>query len=463
MRPSNMTQPQAASDRGNLRPRQWHTRMLAGGLIGLSLILCTATAAGAAAAAPPTATTGASSMVSGHTAVLAATVIPSGLTTTYVFQYGPTTTYGSQTATKSAGSGTSAVAVNTSLAGLASATTYHFRVVVTNVLGTFVGADATFLTSKVPPSVTTGQPSSVTSSSAVVRATVNPGGKGTTYTFQYGPTTSYGLQTVTMDAGAGSANVTVTTPLGQLLGGTAYHYRVVATNADGTATGADVAFLTTGHSVDPTAPLPVVSDASASFLTTGAAQLNGTVNPSGPLSTWYFDIGLTTSYGLQTKPQTMSGLGARPISVHLAGLQPGATYHYRLVANTSTRLDVGPDMTFQTTKLGRAHPRGLVVNPSLKGSSRHPHVIVSGRLKLPLTMTANASCNGRVEIEVRRGNEILAIRRANLRRDCSYSLSVAVPPTHVRHSPHLGVFGFYAGNATLLPVDSPRTLIVRHG
>jgi hypothetical protein len=434
------------------------TTSLVGGLVAMALILGMATAAPAMAATPPTATTGVASVVSGNSAVISATVNPNGLTTTYAFQYGPTTNYGLQTSTKSAGSGANTMVVKATLSGLISSTTYHFRVVATNSLGSTVGTDATFTTAKVPPTATTGQPSAVKDTSAVVNATVNPSGKATTYAFQYGPTTNYGLQTPTTAARAGTANTAVSGTLSGLVAGTAYHYRVVATSSDGTAVGADVTFLTTGHRVDLTGPLPVVSDTAAVAISANDAQLNGAINPTGTDTTWYFEFGLTADYGLQTAPQKMSGVGARPINVRLAGLQSGSTYHYRLVAYNSTRLDIGPDLTFNTKQAVRAHPGGLVVTSSSKRGPTRLNIAVSGRLELPATITPAASCNGTVEIEVRRGTDTIGLRRVSLRPDCSYSLHVLIPTTRLHGYTQLGVFGFFAGNAVLLPSDSPRTL-----
>ena len=101
------------------------------------------------------------------------------------------------------------------------------------------------------PSVTTGGATSVTRNSAVLNATINPGGQRTVYVFQYGLTTAYGAQTARKSAGSGTANVAVKTGISKLTSGTVYHYRVVATNAQGTSTGKDRQFKTAGQ---PPAP-----------------------------------------------------------------------------------------------------------------------------------------------------------------------------------------------------------------
>lgn len=101
----------------------------------------------------PAVSTGAASAISTTGATVHGTVNPEGLATTYEFQYGTTTGYGSSTPSASAGSGSSDVAVSASISGLKPNTTYHYRIVATNASGTTDGADATFTTKAPPPSI----------------------------------------------------------------------------------------------------------------------------------------------------------------------------------------------------------------------------------------------------------------------------------------------------------------------
>ena len=94
------------------------------------------------------------------------------------------------------------------------------------------------------PSVSTGGASSITQSGATVSGTVNPNGQSTTYSFQYGTTTSYGSATSSQVAGSGNTAVNVSATLTGLSPGTTYHYRITATNAAGTAYGSDLTFTT---------------------------------------------------------------------------------------------------------------------------------------------------------------------------------------------------------------------------
>jgi hypothetical protein len=102
-------------------------------------------ATGTAFAEPPAVTTGAASAVTATTATLHGTVMPNKEMTTYRFEYGTTTAYGSQTPAGTT-SGNASKAVSADITGLAPSTTYHFRLVATNASGTVTGADARFTT-----------------------------------------------------------------------------------------------------------------------------------------------------------------------------------------------------------------------------------------------------------------------------------------------------------------------------
>lgn len=409
---------------------------------------------------PPTATTGTATLIMSGSAILNATVNPNGTATTYAFQYGATTSYGSQTATVTAGSGTSNIAVHATLSGLVSNTTYHFRIVAMSANGTTVGSDASITTSKAPPTVTGGVPSQVTDSSALVTATVDPNGKATTFAVQYGPTTKYGLQTTTTAAGSATTSTTVHGTLAHLAAGTVYHYRVIATSADGTGVGPDATLETTGTRATPAGPLPAVSEAAAVAVSPHGAQLNGAINPQSASTTWYFEVGLTTNYGLQTATQSISGVGARPVNVRLDGLQAGATYHFRLVAYSANGLYIGPDHTFTTRQSSRMRPGGLVVGAVVRRGYRVVTITISGHLTPPAAIAARAACNGTVALEIRRGSETIALRHASLRSDCSYRLTMRIAASRLRRSRGLGVVGYYWGNAVLLPARSGGTVPV---
>jgi len=95
----------------------------------------------------PSVTTGPATKVTEHLATLQGTVNPNGLSTTYYFQWGSTTSYGNTTSSQSAGSGWDNVAVSADITGLTLHANYHFRLVATNSLGTTYGSDMSFIAS----------------------------------------------------------------------------------------------------------------------------------------------------------------------------------------------------------------------------------------------------------------------------------------------------------------------------
>jgi PASTA domain-containing protein len=97
-------------------------------------------------------------------------------------------------------------------------------------------------------------------------------------------------------------------------------------------------------------PAAVTSPASA--LTSSSAILNGIVNPNGNTTTYHFEYGTTTAYGLRVpagEAPVGAGTAALAVSQTIAGLQPNTTYHFRVVATDAIGfVTPGADATFKT-------------------------------------------------------------------------------------------------------------------
>jgi phosphodiesterase/alkaline phosphatase D-like protein len=409
--------------------------------------------------APPVVATRGASSVSSTSAVLNATVNPEGRATNYQFQYGTSSSYGQQTASSSAGSGTSAVSVKATVGGLVPGATYHFRVIATNPDGTATGNDASFATVAKAPAVSTAAPSVVASTSATFIGHVNPNGRATTYAFQYGASTAYGSQTMNASAGSGTSSQTVSATISGLAADTVYHYRLIATNSAGAVNGADVGFATTAAAPVSAGSPPVVSQAAAVNVTTSGAQLNGVINPSATRMTWYFQYGLTSSYDLQTAPQGSSGLGVRPINVTLAGLASGTTFHYRLVAQSSATTFLGPDAVFTTRSVTRMRVTGFTLIAASRPRRHGALVTVTGSLRPPSTLATQTACNGVVEVQIVRGGDTISLRGAPLQSDCTYGAQVAFARSRLAGAKRLGVIVHFTGNAVLLPTGTRRASV----
>jgi hypothetical protein len=212
-------------------------------------------------------------------------------------------------------------------------------VLLTGLVPLFAGAGAAAIAA---PTAITGPVSAVGPTSATATGTVNPNGQATNWYFEFGTSTSYGRRTPTRNAGSGSANVAVSASLTGLSPGTTYHYRVVATGAGGTTRGGDGIFTTLST--------PAAATGSATRVTPTSATLNGSVDPNGRATTWYFEYGTSTAYGARSAPRSAgSGNAARSVSAAVTGLSPGHLYHYRLVATSDAGTSRGADRTFATT------------------------------------------------------------------------------------------------------------------
>jgi len=224
----------------------------------------------------------------------------------------------------------------------------HLAALLTVAAIAVVGAGAA--AAATAPSATTGPVNSVGPTTATVTGSVNPNGTATSWQFEYGTSTSYGSTTSAGNAGSGTSSVPVSFALTGLKAGTTYHYRLVATSTAGTTRGVDGILTTTAA--------PQVVTGGATNVTPSSATLNGTVDPSGRATTWFFEYGTTTGYGNKTAAKDAgSGTGAVNVSAGISGLTAGRTYHYRLRATSDAGTSHGSDQTFIATSAPTATTR----------------------------------------------------------------------------------------------------------
>jgi hypothetical protein len=101
-----------------------------------------------------------------------------------------------------------------------------------------------FVFAPLKPRVEAESVSEVRSTSATFQGQVVAQGEPTSYFFEYGTTSAYGEHTPTQSAGAGTTLTGVAATVEGLLPDTEYHFRLVATNANGERKGPDVSFST---------------------------------------------------------------------------------------------------------------------------------------------------------------------------------------------------------------------------
>jgi hypothetical protein len=197
------------------------------------------------------------SFVDKDSAVVNAEVDPGFGLTLYRFEYGTDTSYGSRALVGGPIDPESSDLTATSeLEDLSAGTTYHYRVRLTNFSGSTVGPDQTFTTPSLPGIASTSA-SGIGETTATLSAGINPSLSPTNFQFEYGTSTAYGATTPAGSLGADGVVHAVTAALSGLAPGTTYHYRVVAANGVGGATGTDQTFTTLAPpQVTPQGPKP---------------------------------------------------------------------------------------------------------------------------------------------------------------------------------------------------------------
>lgn len=192
--------------------------------------------------------------------------------------------------------------------------------------------------------------SSVTTTSAHLSAEVDPGAGPPAGSFAYFEYSGDGGGTWTATptqelSGAGTVGADLT--------GLEPNLKYLARLVVGNETSRHMS-ISTPFTTQPVAPITVTGK--ATDVSETSAVINGTINPAGLQTTYFFEYGLTDAYGSRVPAAIAAvagnGHGPRIFSRTLRGLQPGTTYHYRLVAQNSIGTSVGEDRTFTTLAPG---------------------------------------------------------------------------------------------------------------
>jgi hypothetical protein len=196
----------------------------------------------------------------------------------------------------------------------------------------------------ITPDAISEPPTDVTDTSVTLAGHVDPAGGGeiTDCHFEWGPATGgFPNQLPCTPAAPLSSATDVSAEVTGLVPGTGYHYRLIATNANGTTTGSGVSFQT------PAAP--TVDGAYSSDLTPTTAVLHAAINPQGGDTTYHFEYGTTTAYG-SSIPIPDEDIGAgyedEKVEAQLTDLEEGFVYHFRVVATNQYGTTVSDDQSF---------------------------------------------------------------------------------------------------------------------
>jgi glycosidase len=223
------------------------------------------------------------------------------------------------------------------------------------------------------PTINSSSASNIVISTATLNAAVTPNGSATSVAFEYGTSISYGSTTSSQSIGSGNSPQSIATNISGLAANTTYHFRVIATNAQGTSYGTNQTFNTS-------TTLPQATTTAASFVTARTASLNGTVNPNGVATTIHFEYGVQPNVlSNTTAPQDVgSTSGNLDKWASIADLTPDTTYFFRVVATSGSDVISGSVQSFTT----------LSVKPLIISSS------ASGVTSTGATLNATVNANG---------------------------------------------------------------------
>jgi hypothetical protein len=215
--------------------------------------------------------------------------------------------------------------------------------------------------------VTTSAASSVTVTSAILKGLVAPNRLETNYRFDYGTSPRYGSSTSSSPVGSTSGDHLESEVVSGLEPNTTYHFRVLASNAAGTAYGQDHTFTTL-------ATRPLVTTQDATNITATGATFRAIINPQNQGSTYFFQYGVTAGYGsrapasgarirstrsseslfrstMSLVPTTLYQVRVvhgQSVAAVVSGLVPNRLYHFRVVASNPAGTSYGDDQTLRT-------------------------------------------------------------------------------------------------------------------
>ncbi|MBO6025590.1 MAG: hypothetical protein J6P83_12170 [Bacteroidales bacterium] len=249
----------------------------------------------------------------------------------------------------SSGTGTGSFSVE--LTDLAPGTTYYVRAYATNSAGTAYGSEKTLTTEANLPTVTTGEVSNITQTTAQGSGNVtNSGGanvteRGVCWGTGHNPTIS-GSHAYN-GTGTGSFTVNMT----NLTANTHYYVRAYAKNSAGVSYGNEVDFTTAQNVSAPTVTTSQVTNIAQTTATGG-----GNVTNSGGATVTERGICWSTSHNPTTSgSHANSGTGTGSFTVNMTGLTANTTYYVRAYAINSQGTAYGSEVSFTTNGGGGGH------------------------------------------------------------------------------------------------------------
>ena len=314
----------------------------------------------------PTATTVAATGLSSTTAQLNGSVNAGNDSTTTSFCWGTASNLtGCATVAAQTQTGTTTNAISYSLTGLTNSTTYYYRALGTNSLGTSTGLILNFTTTAASLSVSSSTP--LTSGQVGVFYLFQMSATGGSGTYSSWAITSGSLPSGLAMSSSGAISGTPTAT------GTTSSIIIQVTDSLGTTASAT-------YSVTINAGPPKVSTLNATSVATTSATLNGNVNDSGASTTvsWCMSTDAAvdaatnalfscTQISVSASPSTVAAAGGfTAITGSATGLTNLTTYYFQIKAVNSVGTVYGAVISFQTNSKSSQTALTTVLSPTSK-------------------------------------------------------------------------------------------------
>ena len=229
------------------------------------------------------------------------------------------------------------------ITGLKPNTLYYVRAYATNEIGTGYGDQVSFTTKELAmATITTSEVTLITQTSARSGGTISSDGgsqvtaRGVCWSTSPGPTVSDNKTSDGTGTGSFTSNIT------GLTGNIRYYVRAYATNAQGTAYGQEIWFITSPVMPVITTSVPVPTG-------TTTARCGGEITSDG--GAFVTERGVcwsTTANPTIDNNKTVDGSGTGMFQSNITGLTANTLYHVRAYATNSAGTAYGIDRTFRT-------------------------------------------------------------------------------------------------------------------
>lgn len=228
------------------------------------------------------------------------------------------------------------------------------------------------------PLVTTDAVISPTASTAVVNGKIYPNGAVTSYWFEYGTTPDGSNRTPIQILGSGYANIPTPAYITGLSSNTKYYFRLVAENIFGKVMGTQYAFQTTLAAAPAQGNAPTTRSNAATSVERATANLNGSVNPNGSQTSFWFEYGTSSDLGNITAFQSLSGSASNNVSISVSGLNPLTKYFFRI--NTQNQYGTVNGSILNFTTKGPVSPTEPTVNTDAASGVTRTAAQLNGRI-----------------------------------------------------------------------------------